>query len=372
MKSDAVDSSITSGERRFVLLWALALVLVYAALGVYTVTTVSGYRSAAIARHQARIDAKAVEPGRTAVEDTLPPDAHPRQVTVGMYLDGIASISILDSGWEPVFYIWFRWAGDDLDPGETFNVVDGEILSREKLSSEVVNGEHYAVYLVRAKVTKFFTADRFPVDDHLLTIAIEDGRMTWEALEYVADTANSNLSSRVKMPGYRVYKSGLVVKPHAYKTSFGDPRRETGSRKTFSQLMYGVWNARPGFGPYFKIFVGLFAAVSIALLAFFIKPTDVDPRFGLGVGGFFGAVANTLIAASLVPDSGTLTLMDLVNGVGMVTIFLTLVQSTISLHLYDVRERTALSKLFDRVSLWVFVAGFVVINALIPWAGLVK
>ncbi len=234
------------------------------------------------------------------------------------------------------------------------------------------NGEHYALYLVRGQGHQVFNTSRYPVDDHLLTLAIEDGSLMWQDLEYVADTEGSNISSRVKMPGYKVLKSALVVKPHAYKSSFGDPAMAAGSRRTYSQLIYGIWNGRTGYGPYLKVFVGLFAAAAIALLAFFIKPTDVDPRFGLGVGGFFGAVANTLLSASLVPDSGILTLMDMVNGVGAITIFLTLVESTISLYLYDIRGEVALSRAFDRVALIIFAVGFTVINLLIPLSGFAR
>jgi hypothetical protein len=366
------ELGMTQGERRFVIVWSLVLALVLMGLGTGSIIMVNQYREAATVRHTARIDAQAVEPGRTAAETALPAGANPRRVTVGMYLDNIAAISILESSWSPVFYIWFRWTGDDLAPGETFQIVEGEITEKTKLSERVVNGEHYAVYLVRAQVTKFFTADRFPVDDHLLTLAIEDGERPWMELEYVPDVQNSDISSRVKMPGYVVHRTGLVMKPHTYKTNFGDPQLAATDQSTYSQLIYAVWNTRPGYGPYLKIFVGLFAAILIALLPLFIKPTDVDPRFGLGVGGFFGAVANTFIAASLVPDSGVLTLMDMVNGIGMVTIFLTLVQSTISLYLYDIRGRVRVSQVFDRVSLVIFGVGLVVTNILIPYVAMVR
>lgn len=358
--------------RRFLWISALILVAIFVALGWYTVSTVSRQRTESAERHQARMDPKAAEAGRTAAETELPPGAKPRRVKVGIYLDGIASVSLLDSEWSPVFYIWFRWTDEDINPGETFNIVEGEIASKQLLASKVENGEHYALYLVEAKVTKFFNTSRFPVDDHLLTLAIEDGSRRWEELEYVPDLEGSNISSRVKMPGYKALKTALVVKPHAYKSNFGDPAMPAGTRRTYSQLIYGIWNGRTGYGPYLKVFVGLFAAAAIALLAFFIKPTDVDPRFGLGVGGFFGAVANTLLSASMVPDSGILTLMDLVNGVGAITIFLTLVVSTISLHLYDIRGEVALSRAFDRVAFIVFAVAFGIINLMIPLAGFAR
>lgn len=369
---DPMRRGLPTWGRSFLWISALVTTAIFVALGTYTVSTVRANRAEAAERHRARLDPKGVEAGKTAAESELPPGAQPRQVKVGIYLDGIASISLLDSEWSPVFYIWFRWQGDDIDPGETFNIVEGEIASRTRLASRVENGEHYALYLVQAKVTKFFNTSRFPVDDHLLTLAIEDGAQMWQDLEYVADTEASNISSRVKMPGYKVLETALVVKPHSYKSTFGDPSVPPGTRRTYSQLIYGVWNGRTGFGPYLKVFVGLFAAAAIALLAFFIKPTDVDPRFGLGVGGFFGAIANTLLSASMVPDSGILTLMDLVNGVGAITIFLSLVGSTISLYLYDIRGEEALSRAFDRLVLVIFTVGYTVINVMIPLAGITR
>lgn len=355
---------------RLIPLWAAVVGLFFVGATAFAAMKLITTKAESAARHKARLEQNAAEPGKTAVEDQLPPGAAPTKVKVGLYLEGISEISILDSKWSPVFYVWFRWTGEDLNPGESFRIMEGSISSKEKINESLTNGEHYAVYLVHADITKFFSADRFPLDDHLLTIGFEDSKLTWTQLEFVPDTANSGISSRVKMPGYQVAKTGMVSKPHAYKTNFGDITKPEGSREIFSQFVYGIWNIRPGYGTYFKVFIGLYAAAFIAMLAFFIKPTDVDPRFGLGVGGFFGAVANTLVSATAVPDSGTMTLMDMVNGFGMVTIFLSIAQSTISLHLFDIRDEKELSNKFDRVSLVVFATGFVLFNTVIPLVGL--
>lgn len=366
-----IEPLIKPTERRFIILWSIILSLIFIWLAFFSGTIANQYRQEAAMRRNARIDSAATEPGRTPAEAQLPPSANPRQVKVGFYLDGIASISILESNWSPVFYIWFRWTDDDINPGETFQIIDGEITEKKKFDEQTVNGEHYTIYFVRAKITKFFTTLRFPVDDHLMTLAIEDEKMSWNELEYITDIQNSNIGSRVKIPGYIVQKTGLVMKPHTYKTNFGDPL-VTQDRSTYSQLIYWVWNVRPGLGPYLKIFIGLFAAILISLLSCFIKPTDVDPRFGLGVGAFFGAVANMLLASSLMPENGSLTLMDMVNGIGILVIFLSLVQSTISLYIYDILGRTQLSRLFDRVSFVIFAMGAIIINILIPMMGMTR
>jgi hypothetical protein len=58
----------------------------------------------------------------------------------------------------------------------------------------------------------------------------------------------------------------------------------------------------------------------------------------------------------------------MVNVLGLVTIFLSLVQSTISLYLHDTMGLEKLSRFFDRVSFAVFFVGYVLVNIALPLA----
>ena len=58
----------------------------------------------------------------------------------------------------------------------------------------------------------------------------------------------------------------------------------------------------------------------------------------------------------------------MVNYIGLVTIFFTLLQSTISLYLFDTRGYEKLSRLFDHVSFVAFFIGFTVVNLVLPIA----
>jgi hypothetical protein len=275
---------------------------------------------------------------------------------------------VKDASWTVDFYLWFRWNGKGVDPGEKLQIVDGSIESKEKVDEYTSGDEHYVLYRVVARITKFFDVSRFPRDDHALAINIESPASERRELLFVADKENSGISSRVQIPGYSIYRHAVIEKPHAYISTHGDPRLAEGTEKVQSQLRMGVWIHRLGWGFYLKMFVALFAAVGVAMLAFFIKPTNVDPRFGLGVGALGGVIVNTYVTSSLVPDTGVITLADIINQVGIVTIALSLIQSAISLYLYERKGKVALSRLFDRVSFVIFLAGYVVINLTLPWA----
>ncbi|MFO0868301.1 MAG: hypothetical protein U0935_05085 [Pirellulales bacterium] len=330
----------------------------------------SMYRSrlAADQRHEERMNPKLLESGLEAEDAQLPPGATPIEVTTGVYIDRIVELSVKETGWTVDFYVWFRWKGEGIQPGDDFQVIDGWIEEKNK-ESEFVNGdEHYERYRVIARISKFFDVTRFPVEEHLLTLNIELASKYRHEAILVPDTENCGISSRVKIPAFRIVRKASVEKPHLYKTTLGDPRIGAEVRSIRSQFRYGIWVQRDGWGFFFKMFQGLFASLAVALAAFFIKPTDVDPRFGLGVGAFFASMANSYVTSSLIPDTGVMTLADIINGLAMASIFLTIVQSVVSLYLYDILEQEEISRKFDKWSVWTFVIGIGLINVLIPLA----
>lgn len=281
---------------------------------------------------------------------------------MGIYVDRIIEISTKATDWTVDFYIWFRWQGDKIDPGETFQVIDGEILSKTKVDDVVVDGEHYVLYRVIARITKFFNIVRYPLDNHLLMIRIEDGDHPWNVLRYSPDELGAEYSSRVTVPGYKLNQAELISKPHAYKTSRGDPRLAVDYKATYSQITYGLKLHRPDWGLYFKMFQGLFASVAIAIVAFLLGPRSSD-RISLGIGAFFASVASSYINMSELPGVGLVTLTDIANGLGMITIFLTLFASIISARISREPSQHAIAVKFDHASLFIFIVGFISVNA---------
>lgn len=369
-QSPTVDESeiVTPKERRKVWLWAAAILVLFAIGTVFTSAIVYRNKAAARQRHEDRMNSEKGEGGTRPPPAALPPGANPVRVRAGMYLDRITELSVKETKWTGDFYLWFRWNGSTVNPGENFIIVDGAIESKEKVDEYTSGDERYVLYRVVATTTKFFDVSRFPRDDHILTISIESPAADRSALLFVPDTESSGVSSRVRIPGYEIYRKSILEKPHAYKSTLGNPRVAAGAEKVQTQLRMGFWIRRDGVGFYFKLFVALFVAVGIALLAFFIKPTDVDPRFGLGLGALAAVIVNTYVTSSLVPDTGVMTLADMLNQIAIVTIFISLAQSAISLYLYDRKDRKALSRLFDRVSFLTILPAYLVINLILPWA----
>ena len=102
--------------------------------------------------------------------------------------------------------------------------------------------------------------------------------------------------------------------------------------------------------------------VAIALLAFFINPAHTGPKFEVGIGAFFAAIASTYIVTRQLPLSDTFGLTELVTFVSLMTILLTLLTSAISVWVYGQLGEATLSRRLDRLAQVIIGAGYVTLN----------
>ena len=355
--------------RLVVILWVFVLLVFFSITGIVSGNKLYADKIESEQRHQERLDPNKSEDGKTQVdfaELQASESDNYEKVHVGIYVDRIVEISTKATGWTVDFYIWFNWQSDELNPGETFQVIDGEIQSKTKIEEVQGKGKHYALYRVTARITKFFNVVRYPLDNHLLTIRIEDSDHQWHELRYAPDVHGAEYSSRVKVPGYRLKQDQVINKPHAYKSTRGDPRLPAEYQAVYSQLNYAIKIDRPDWGLYFKMFQGLFASVTIAFLAFLFGPRSGE-RVSLGIGAFFASVASSYINLNQLPDVGVVTLVDMANGLAMATIFLTLLGTLISSRMAITTSESS-ARIFDRVSLFMFVLGFFAVNVVMALA----
>jgi hypothetical protein len=287
----------------------------------------------------------------------------PEKVHVGIYVNQVHELNLKESFFVVDFYLWFRWTNDELKaPYETFSLVDGRIESKtEIVKRKLADAQNYAYLRIVAKFTKFWDVRDFPFDHHLVAITVEEEESETSALTYVADEENSRASPRITMPGWIVARSDAKASAGTYQSNFGDTTLATGRQTSYPRMTMSLALERPGSTYFFKMFSALWIAAAIAFLAFFIKPTNVDPRFGLGVGAIFAAIASEYVVTSSLPDVNVVTLADKLHIVAFTFIFVVLAQSTVSLWLFE-KGREAESKRLDRLFAFALPALYVLAN----------
>jgi len=326
-------------------------------------------RDEASRRDHDRMSETSVIEGRTEPEKTPPPGHErdvPLEVRVGVYVDHISEVTVVSSVWRVDFFVWFNWTGGEekFNPGETFKVVNGSVGSRSLLDRRDEGGKHWVLYSASATITKNFNLARFPLDRHLLTIAIEDQAKQSYAMKFVADAEGTRASSRVNVPGYVITNLATVVKPHSYASAMGAPWLPASQKATYSQFTTGITIERPSWGLFAKMFVGLYLAIAMALAGLFIR--GGAERVALASTALFVAIVNALTASEHVPDTGVATLCDLVSNLGYVIIVQLVLQAVIYLRVFKDPDAPP-ARLFDRVTFAAVGAFSVAANMILVW-----
>jgi FtsH-binding integral membrane protein len=106
-----------------------------------------------------------------------------------------------------------------------------------------------------------------------------------------------------------------------------------------------------------KLFLTVFIALTVALLSFFVEPSDINSRSGLLIGSLFAAVANQYVVGSSLPLAGTVTLVDTIHQLAYLVILVCLGLSLLSFKCAK-DNRAALSRRIDRSGFWALLVAY--------------
>ncbi|HUG13250.1 MAG TPA: hypothetical protein VMM36_19690 [Opitutaceae bacterium] len=256
----------------------------------------------------------------------------PNEVTIGTLVNRIDAISLRESTFDVDFYIWFVWSNPEINPGETFEIVNGRINSKAESDIHDVEGGRYACYRVQATIIKEFDLFKYPRDRHHLTIEIEDATSEQD-LVYTLDSRNSMLSDDFYVSGFTASGGKFDVTSHIYNTNYGDPNLASDNKSVYSRFIASFGIHRPSSAAALKLYIGVFAAALIGFLSLLARADQADVRFGLGSAALFAAIATQFVIATNMPETSILTVPDLVCIATISSVFLTLLASALGLSL---------------------------------------
>lgn len=271
-----------------------------------------------------------------------------QQVLIGIFVNKLEGISLADNLVEIDFYLWFRFRDPSLHPHEAFSLVNGEVTNLSEAYSKEIDGGYYASCRVQGVIHVQWNVSDFPLDNHQVAIQIESSDLGSGKLVFVPDLENSTINQVAGAGGWQIIPGTASVDEHSYNTNYGDPEISSTNRSLFSRFTYTITLKRSGMSTFIKLFSGLVIAAAIAFLCFFISPCDVDPRFGLPVGAMFAAIASEFVVVSTLPDTPGLTMADELHIITFFFIFISLIESTISLSLWN-QDRKAEAKRLDQL-----------------------
>ena len=284
----------------------------------------------------------------------------PTTVKIGVHINDIMAIDLRTHSFMADGYIWFKWKGER-DPASSMEFINPFELwgHMEEFNfeepEELDDGTLYQVMRFQGGFSQKLPLYDYPFDKQVLTILIEDGVEGVDGVNYESDGITMNPS--LVLPGFNIGAPRLVVEPHPYETTFGDPRQK--QPETYSRARVEVPIARPVLAYAVKLQLPVLCAAVSAVLMFLFTPARVDARVSIGITSLLTIVALQITLNEDLPEVGYLTLMDKLYVAAYLVVITGLLAVAYSTLLVE-RNQEAQARSFDKRIMWGLMVGFTI------------
>ncbi len=264
--------------------------------------------------------------------------AQPDTVKVGTYVISVHDINFHEKEYTARFWLWFVYSNPNFDFSKQLDIPNAKDIEEPEIINDSIDGKAWAIMKMKSTMKESWNVKDFPFDQQHLRVQIENTLFDNKSLVFTPDVGGSKYDTKEAIDGWEITNFKVSAGTNDYETGFGDPRADR-NLQNFSTFLIEMDIERDAWGLFMKIFLGMYIAFMIATISFTPHPSEMDPRFGLPVGGLFAAVGNKYIIDSLLPESSEFTLVDTLHAITFIAIFGTLLVSAIALRQYDNGKR---------------------------------
>jgi hypothetical protein len=255
----------------------------------------------------------------------------PDTVKVGAYVISLHDIDIHDKEYTVRFWLWLLHNNpEEFDFPYQTEVPNAKSLEKPDMMTDTIMGKTWCLMKMKATMKESWNVGDYPFDEQLLMVRIENTVFDQSKLVFKADSLGSNFDPELAIDGWNIKDFRVSTGVSHYNTAFGDPSVQE-QNSDYSHFDIEMTLERNAWGLFFKLFMGMYIAFLISSVTFIINPKQVEPRFGLPVGGLFAAVGNKYIIDSLLPETSDFTLVDSLHTITFLAIFFTIACSALSL-----------------------------------------
>lgn len=284
----------------------------------------------------------------------------PDTVSVGAYVISVHDINFHDKEYTARFWLWFLYTNPEFDFTTQLDIPNAKTIDAPESIVDTVNGKTWVMLKMKTVMKKNWSVQDFPFDRQHLRIEIENSILDQNNLIFKPDVKGSKFDFEEAIDGWTIENFTVGVRSNSYETGFGDPRPGH-DHQTFSQFTVELDIERNAWGLFMKIFLGMYIAFLISIISFTPHPSEMEPRFGLPVGGLFAAVGNKYIIDSLLPESSLFSLVDTLHALTFMAILGTLLVSAIALNQFD-NGKKELSESTNRKGAKIVVTLYIILN----------
>lgn len=281
----------------------------------------------------------------------------PDTVKVGAFVISVHDINFHEKEYTVRFWLWFLHHNEEFDFSKQLDIPNAKNIEFEEPITDSIDGRAWVIMKMKCVMKQNWNVKDFPFDEQSIKVEIENTLFDNTSLVFQPDTAGSIFDDKEAIDGWVIKNFNVTTSENDYQTGFGDPRPGHDA-SVFSQFIIQMDLERDAWGLFMKIFIGMYIAFLISTISFTPHPSELEPRFGLPVGGLFAAVGNKYIIDSLMPESSSFTLVDTLHALTFLSILATLIISAVALKLHDygkTEKALWVNRLFSKIVVILYV-----------------
>jgi hypothetical protein len=273
---------------------------------------------------------EAAAPEEVAEAASASAPAGPDEVVVGVYVNDIQQLDLQTHSYAMDFYVWLRWTNPDINPSTTLEYMNpfqlwGHIPTPLYEEPQVLDdGSLYMAIRYQGQFNSKLPLEKYPFDNQSLIVEFEDNSVGAAKQVFVPDTNPVSLNPEMTLPGYILGTPTLTVASKPYPTNFGDTRLT--ELEPYSRVTVAVPVHRPTVTYAIKIILPIFLIVVCGAFVYFIHPTYVEGRIGMGISALLTLVVLQLTTNSQLPEVDYLMMIDILYFVSYVYVVAGLAQ----------------------------------------------
>lgn len=287
---------------------------------------------------------------------------NPDTVKIGCYVISLHNFNFPEKEYNARLWLWMVYANTQISFSHNVEVPNAKSFTIDEtiLDSLVENGKtkRWVQMKLNCTMKQSWNITGYPFDYQHLKILVENTKYDARNLSFVVDTVGEFYDPKLLVDGWDITDFKVNTGISNYSTNFGESALAV-AKAEYANLEIDITLQRNAWGLFFKLFLGMYVAFSIAYVSFYINPRVADPRFGLPVGGLFSAVGNKYIVDGYLPDSSQITIVDWLHGLTFIMILAIIIFSAYALKL-EQQRRTY--KNTDKIARWVVLIFYVITN----------
>lgn len=295
-------------------------------------------------------------PGKRSYSQQHAPDT----VLAGIYINSIHNIDFKQKEFSISCWLWLRYNNRDFNFVEYLEIPSAKSVTKSFFTIDTSDGDVYLLMKLDCVMKDSWKIENFPFDRQSLRFTVENSQYDLSQLVFKPDTAGHHFNAKWAIRGWHVDSLDISSGIKVYETDFGDIHTQDNETK-YSNFKVKLSLSRDATGLFWKMFLGMYIALLIAYMCFYIHADNIDSRFGLSVGALFAVVGNKYVVESTLPESTSFTLVDSLHGLTLLFILLTIVGNAVALRLLK-QNKLKTANRYDFIMAQVMLGIYIIAN----------